>query len=214
MLSDAAPADPLPVIKAWLDEATASGQHNPDALALATVDGRGAPSVRMVLMRGLSLSHGYAVFYTNYQSRKSADLDTTSVAAGVIYWSGQGRQVRVEGRVVRSPAAESDAYFGGRPIGGQINAHVSEQSRPLVDRVQLIRRAEAMRRDLAAQPQPAGLARPEHWGGYRLWFAAVELWQEGGDRFHDRIRYERELMPLKDGTGFSASQWRHQRLQP
>ncbi len=214
MLSDTAPADPLPVIRAWLDDATASGQHNPDALALATVDGSGAPSVRMVLMRGLSLDHGYAVFYTNYLSRKSVDLDTTTVAAGVIYWPGQGRQVRLEGRVVRSPAAESDAYFGQRPIGSRINALVSEQSRPLDDRAQLIRRAEAMRRDLDAQPQPAGVPRPDHWGGYRLWFAAVELWQEGGERFHDRVRYERELVPLENGTGFRAGQWRHQRLQP
>ena len=203
------PHDPLPTVIAWLAEMTALGtRRNPNALALATADASGRPSVRMVLVKEIAPS-GYLVFYTNYGSRKAAELDRASRAAGVLYWEELGRQVRFEGRVVRSPDAESDAYFASRPERSQLNAWASRQSQPLVDTAELERRAEQKARELRGAPVP----RPPNWGGYRLWFEALELWAEGADRFHERLRYTRELAP-DDAFSFGAGQWSWRRLQP
>jgi pyridoxamine 5'-phosphate oxidase len=131
-----APDDPLPLVRQWLDAAAASGQRNPDAMAFATVDASGRPSVRMVLMRGLSVGQGFGVFYTHYGSRKGVELEHNRRGAGVMYWAPLGRQVRLEGPVVRSPESESDAYFATRPWRSQLNAWVSEQS-ALLDEIGL-----------------------------------------------------------------------------
>ncbi len=213
MYFDPVPENPLPVIRTWLDEAASSGLRNHDALALATVSSAGLPSVRMVLMRGLSVAEGYAVFYTNYRSRKAVELEQTGVAAGVMYWPTSGRQIRVEGRIQRSPAAESDEYFARRPAGSRLNAWVSEQSRPLTDRHELDARATRMQSQFEEQQTLHDIPRPGHWGGYRLWFTAVELWLEGGDRFHDRVLYERTLSPIAGGD-FQSGPWQRTRLQP
>ena len=125
-----APEDPVRAAAQWLGEADALGRRNANAMALASVDGEGRPSARMVLLKELA-PLGYAVFYTNYGSRKAGELLSTGRAAAVLYWHELGRQLRFEGRVVRSPAAESDAYFATRPLASQINAWSSEQSRPL-----------------------------------------------------------------------------------
>jgi pyridoxamine 5'-phosphate oxidase len=125
----------------------------------------------------------------------------------VLYWHELGRQVRFEGPVVRSPAAESDAYFASRPVASQINAWSSEQSRPLESPASLEERAAKV----AARGSP--LPRPESWGGFRLWLDAVELWVEGRDRFHERVRYERTL-DAKDAHAFAVGRWSWQRLQP
>jgi pyridoxamine 5'-phosphate oxidase len=213
LLPDPLPADPLPVVAAWLAEAQAEPTRlNPNALALATVDGDGRPSVRMVLLKALSEADGFGVFYTHYGSRKAQALAAHSRAAGVLYWSGLGRQVRFEGPVVRSPAAESDAYFATRPRGSRINAWVSQQSAPLTDPAELERSARRKDAELGGV-DAAHVPRPPFWGGYRLWFDAVELWIEGVDRFHERARYRRTLTPLGD-AGFAGGSWQHQRLQP
>ena len=135
-----------------------------------------------------------------------------------------GRQVRLEGAAVRSPQEESDDYFASRSWRSQLNAWVSEQSQPLADPSELLDRARDKARELRL-PDPISdgenesetgltpLARPPFWGGYRLWFAAVELWMEGSDRFHDRVRYERSLTPL-DAHSFQTGPWTSWRLQP
>jgi pyridoxamine 5'-phosphate oxidase len=202
----------------WLAEATAHARRNPNAMALATVDAAGRPSARMVLLKELAPA-GYAVFYTNYGSRKAGELDATRRAAAVLYWDQLGRQLRFEGAIVRSPVAESDAYFASRAWRSQLNAWSSEQSRPIDDPTELERRALAKARELGVttpgESPPSGrrLARPAFWGGYRLWFDAVELWAEGADRFHERLSYRREL-----GAGlaqeFRPGPWSWQRLQP
>jgi len=215
------PDDPVPLAREWLDEASASGEHrNPNAMALATVDAQGRPSARVVLLKGLSVEFGYAVFYTNYESRKGRELQDNAYAAGVLYWEKPGRQLRFEGPVLRSPQSESDAYFKTREWGSQINAWVSEQSKPLVNSDELQRRAQDKAREFGgpSDEQQSGIAetslpRPPFWGGYRLWFEAVELWVEGADRFHERIRYERSLSP-KDASSFTVTPWRKQQLQP
>ena len=141
------PDDPLPVAMRWLAEATAHARRNPNAMALATVDAAGRPSARMVLLKELAPA-GYAVFYTNYGSRKAAELDATRRAAAVLYWDDLGRQLRFEGAIVRSPIAESDAYFASRAWRSQVNAWSSEQSRPIDDLAELERRAAAKAREL------------------------------------------------------------------
>jgi pyridoxamine 5'-phosphate oxidase len=203
------PEDPLPTVAAWLAQITAGGRvRNPNALALATADAAGRPSVRMVLLKELA-PQGYLVFYTNYGSRKAAELDRTGRAAGMLYWEELGRQVRFEGRVVRSPATESDSYFASRPARSRLSAWASRQSEPLGDIEELERRAAEKERELRGGAIP----RPASWGGYRLWFDALELWAEGADRFHERLRYTRDLAPV-DTSGFRAGPWSWQRLQP
>lgn len=205
------PDDPLPTAKSWLAEAEALGRRNANAIALASTDRTGRPSVRMVLIKDL-VPTGYLVFYTNYGSRKAGELDATGRAAAVIYWHELGRQIRFEGVVVRSPETESDAYFATRPRQSQINAWSSQQSRPLADMSELEHRAARVAAEKgggSASPLP----RPAFWGGYRLWLDALELWVEGAHRFHERVRYERRLTP-KDAHSFAADRWHWQRLQP
>jgi pyridoxamine 5'-phosphate oxidase len=210
-------ADPVPLVASWLADVGASGAlRNPNAMALATVNASGAPSVRMVLLKELA-PEGYGVFYTNYGSRKAAELDYRARAAGMLYWESIGRQVRFEGPVVRSPAEESDAYFASRPVRSQLNAWSSQQSRPLASLADLDAAAESVARQLGiamdAETAERPVPRPVHWGGYRLWFDTVELWAEGVNRFHERVRYRRDLERV-DAFAFRAAAWTWQRLQP
>jgi pyridoxamine 5'-phosphate oxidase len=202
------PEDPVRAASQWLGEAEALGRRNANAMALASVDSSCRPSVRMVLLKELA-PLGYAVFYTNYGSRKGVELLATRRAAGVLYWHELGRQVRFEGPVVRSPDAESDAYFATRPTASQINAWSSEQSRPLSDPAALEERAAKV----ASRVATGQLPRPDSWGGFRLWIESVELWVEGRDRFHERVRYERRL-DARDAYTFETGRWTSQRLQP
>ena len=217
------PGDPLAIVGEWFDEAIRQAvQRHPNAMTLATVDTDSRPSARVVLIKDLSRTEGHATFYTHYESRKSIELDGNPHAAGVLHWDRLGRQVRFEGRVLRCPDDESDAYFATRPTGSQLNAWVSEQSRPLNDMDELERRTTEKAQDLGltaddadgkAAQRAVHIPRPPFWGGYRLWFTAVELWSEGKDRFHERLRYERALTAM-DAYVFSTGPWSHQRLQP
>ena len=202
------PEDPVRATSQWLGEAEALGRRNANAMALASVDLGCRPSVRMVLLKELA-PLGYAVFYTNYGSRKGAELLATRRAAGVLYWHELGRQVRFEGPVVRSPDSESDAYFATRPTASQVNAWSSEQSRPLPDPAVLEERAA----NVASKAAAGQLPRPDSWGGFRLWLESIELWVEGRDRFHERMRYERRL-DARDAYTFETGRWTWQRLQP
>ena len=207
----------------WFDEAIRQAvQRHPNAMTLATVDAESRPSARVVLIKDLSRTEGHATFYSHYESRKGVELDGNSHAAGVLHWDKLGRQIRFEGRVARCLDDENDAYFATRPAGSQLNAWVSKQSWPLENMDDLERRATRKAQDLGlAAEQVNGkfaqrttnIPRPPFWGGYRLWFTAVELWLEGKDRFHERLRYERTLTAM-DASTFTAGSWNHQRLQP
>jgi pyridoxamine 5'-phosphate oxidase len=195
-----APSDPLPLARRWLDEAAAGRSKNPWAMALASVSAGGRPSVRYVLLKALSETGGFIVFYTNYGSRKALELESTRVAAAALYWPETGRQLRLEGVIERSPAAESDAYFATRPRASQLNALASAQSRPAASPEDVGRRIEAEARRFEREP---AIPRPDGWGGYRMLIEALEFWLEGTDRCHERLRYER-----------AAGRWSAVWLQP
>ena len=181
---DRVPASPFPLFREWYDQATQVVRPEPGAMTLATATADGAPSARVVLLRGID-ERGF-VFFTNYDSRKGAELAENPRAALVFYWAPQERQVRVEGRVERVAAAESDAYFRARPFGHRLGALASPQSQVVASREVLEERLQAF-----MQQHPDDVPRPEWWGGYRVVPAAVEFWQGRLNRLHDRLRYRR-----------------------
>jgi pyridoxamine 5'-phosphate oxidase len=192
--------DPDPVVQTprWFDEAVAVGVHQPEAIALATADERGRPSVRYVLLRGLD-GDGWR-FYTNYNSTKAQQLDANPSAAIDLAWVPLGRQVRVEGPVRRTSAEDSDAYWATRPRGSQIAARASHQSRPVDDRAAM----EAGVAEVTAGWEGRDVPRPDCWGGYVLEPERWELWNGRPDRLHDRFEYR------PDGEGG----WTIRRLWP
>ena len=190
-------ADPSEQIRSWLDEAREAGMREPNAMALATADRDGRPSVRMVLLKGLD-SAGIR-FYTNYQSRKGEELTHNPHAALCLWWDRLERQVRVEGRVSKLSRSESERYFHSRPRGSQLGAAASPQSRPIEGRELLERRVMELER---RYPQ-GNLPLPEFWGGYLLTPERIELWQGRESRLHDRFQY------LRGSDG-----WRIERLAP
>jgi pyridoxamine 5'-phosphate oxidase len=151
---------------------------------------------------------GYVVFFTNYDSRKGAELAANPRAAAVLHWDALGRQVRLEGPIERSPPAESDEYFASRALDSRIGAWASLQSQPLDSRTTLLKRVAAEAARFGTK-----VPRPPHWGGYRLWPEVLELWIEGSFRVHDRARWNRELEPAGD-VGFEPGPWQATRIYP
>ena len=189
--------DPHVQFDRWFADAVSAGVRHPEQMALATATREGAPSVRMVLLKGYD-ARGF-VFYTNRTSRKAVELDENPRAAVTLFWDSQERQVRIEGTVVRVEDDESAAYFRTRPRGSQISAWASPQSEALASRAELEQRAAAIEARFAGTEVPL----PPFWGGYRIVAAAIEFWQGRPDRLHDRVRYE-----LDDGG------WARERLGP
>jgi pyridoxamine 5'-phosphate oxidase len=195
-VTDAA-GDPLALFERWFEDARAAGAPQPEEMALATAAPDGAPSVRMVLMKGFD-DRGFT-FFTNYASRKGEELARNPHAALLFHWPALGRQVRVEGPVSRVERAESEAYARSRPRESQLSALASPQSRVVPGRDWLERRVEELDREHAGAELPVH----EDWGGFRVEPAAWEFWEHRDNRLHDRQRYER------DGDG-----WRVERLAP
>jgi pyridoxamine 5'-phosphate oxidase len=188
-------ADPIELFREWFELAEREVPLA-EAMTLATVDDRGVPDARMVLLKGFG-PDGFR-FFTNYDSSKGVELAANPRAALVIYWRELDRQVRIRGAVERLPSEDSDAYFTSRPRDSRIAASISPQSRP-IERDQLDRRYEELERELAgAEPD-----RPETWGGYLVRPEAIEFWQGRDNRMHDRFLYTRQ-----------GESWRIERLAP
>jgi len=190
--------DPLAEFRRWYRLAEESGVSQPDAMTLATATGDGAPSARMVLLKGVD-DQGF-VFFTNYESRKARELAENPRAALVLYWVSLRRQVRVTGRVEALSAEESEAYFRTRPYGSRLAAWASRQSNVIPDRSVL----EDEYRRLEAEYADEDVPLPPFWGGYRVTPDTVEFWMGRENRLHDRLRYRRG-----DGGG-----WVIERLSP
>jgi pyridoxamine 5'-phosphate oxidase len=190
-------ADPLAIVRAWIDEAAATGVEEPTAAALATADAAGGPSLRFVLLRGID-ERG-ARFFTNYESRKASELEANPRAALALYWHSLHRQVRLEGPVQRLAPEESDAYFASRARESRIGAWASRQSRELDSREQLDAQVAEVEERFAGAEVP----RPDFWGGYLLAPEVVELWIGRANRLHDREQWRRT------GDG-----WTMRRLSP
>jgi pyridoxamine 5'-phosphate oxidase len=190
--------DPLKLFQRWLNEAIAAGIHLAEAMTLATATPEGKPSARLVLLKQAD-EDGF-VFYTNYKSMKARELDTNPQAALVFYWPQLERQVRVDGTVEQTSAAESDAYFKTRPRESQIGALASPQSEVVASREVLQQRVD----ELEKLYEGREVDRPADWGGYRLRAERIEFWKGRPGRLHDRLLYERQA----DGG------WSIERLAP
>ena len=190
--------DPFAQFARWFDEAKAAVKELPECMMLATSSHEGEVSVRAVLLKSFD-ERGF-VFFTNYNSRKSAQMHDNPRAALAFWWPSLERQVRIEGAVVRTTEEESDAYFATRPRGSQLGAWASEQSKVIAGRGDLDQRFEEL-----SKCYPEGtIPRPPHWGGYRVIPILFEFWQGRPDRLHDRFCYR-----LRE-----ASDWIIERLSP
>lgn len=220
-LPDPLPTSPFPIFEDWLAEAKARGDApNPDAMCLSTVDADGQASSRMVLCKQIMAGDGAVVFYTNYDSRKARELAGNPRCALLLHWDTLGRQVRLEGRVTKAPAAMSDAYFATRSWESRLGAHASDQSQPIGSRAELVEKVmeKALELDLDLSKiidgdgQGLVIPRPANWGGYIVWASGAELWCDGAGRVHERARWDREL--TETDSGYSGGPWRVSRLQP
>ena len=196
LLEAAADPDPVRQFERWFQDALQAQLPLPNATTLATVAASGAPSARVVLLKGID--RGGFVFYTSYRSRKARELESGAGACLVFQWSELERQVRVDGAIERVSAAESDAYFATRPLGARLAAWASPQSERVADRSVLEKLFFEKKQQYGENPP-----RPPHWGGYRVIPREIEFWQGRADRLHDRLLYRE-----------TAGVWGIERLAP
>jgi pyridoxamine 5'-phosphate oxidase len=187
---DPLPSNPAHIVKQWLDEAFAERvQASPHAVALATVDADGRPSVRMVLCNEIDPDAAAFTMYTNLESRKSRAIRQEPRCAIVFHWPS--RQARIEGRADLTPADRADAYFATRPLEARLGAWASAQSEPIDSRAEILRKLESVKERFGATREEDAVPRPPHWGGLTLVADSIELWVSREGRIHDRAVWQR-----------------------
>jgi pyridoxamine 5'-phosphate oxidase len=191
------PNNPYPLFEQWFESAVRAGLKLPNAMTLATATKNGKPAARIVLLKDVGPKG--ICFYTNYRSRKGSELHQNPRATLLFYWTQLDLQVRIDGRVKKVSARESDAYFATRPRESQIGAHASQQSRPMADQSELFAEFGRLSRKFEGKEVP----RPKHWGGYRLAPVSFEFWKGRDFRLHDRLVYTK-----------SGGRWRKTLLFP
>lgn len=190
--------DPLDLYFSWFEEAKARELRDPNAVALSTVDSRGMPSVRMVLIQ--YVDKGGFVFYTNLHSQKGRDILENNAVALCYYWKSLNRQIRIQGTAQQVPDEEAEHYFETRPVGAQLGAWASQQSQPLKNRKEL----ESRISEFALKYDDGPVPRPKHWSGFRIRPFRIEFWRDRPFRLHDRYVYNR----------VKADKWEVTRLYP
>ncbi len=190
--------NPIAQFSKWWDEATASDITEINAMTLATVSPEGKPEARIVLLKGFD-EKGF-IFFTNYDSAKGKEMAANPYAALVFFWKELERQVRVEGKVEKVSAEESDAYFNSRPIGSRVGAWASPQSQVIKSRTEIEEKWKINQEKFSGSKIP----RPSFWGGYRVKPTSIEFWQGRSSRLHDRLRYRQN----------EAKNWLLERLAP
>ena len=178
--------DPLELFKSWMSEAEKKEIRDPTASSLATANSAGQPNVRMVLLKGLS-SEGF-VFYTNLNSSKSRDLKENPKAAMCFHWKSFNRQIRILGNVTQVDDKEADLYFNSRPYESRINAWASDQSNPMNERSELLKKIEDFKNKYKNEKN---VPRPLYWSGWRLKPSSIEFWLHRDNRNHERLRYNK-----------------------
>ncbi len=201
LLEENSPAEPFTLFSIWLEQAVETEQppNEANAMLLSTVGSNGQPHARIMLLKGLD-AQGF-VFFSNYQSDKGLEITINPRAALTFFWPGLERQVRIEGRIEKVSANESDEYYAVRPLGSRLGAWASPQSRPISDRGVLDESVQQIQERFAGNENPP---RPPHWGGYRLLPQRIEFWQGRPSRLHDRLDYRLQ----EDGS------WSRTRLAP
>ena len=177
--------DPFEIARSWLTDAEQSEPNDPNAVALATVDGEGLPNVRMVLLK--DIEKGSFVFYTNYEGVKAQELDAAGKAAFVFHWKSLRRQIRVRGLVTKEDGPQADAYYNSRSLKSRLGAWASDQSKVLSSRATLMAKVAKVTAEKGTNPP-----RPPFWGGYRVTPVEIEFWADGAFRLHDRFRWSRK----------------------
>lgn len=190
--------DPFIIARSWLSEAERSEPNDPNAIALASVDGTGMPNVRMVLLK--EIEDDAFVFYTNYESKKGEEITQSGNAAFVMHWKSLRRQIRVRGTITREDGEKADDYYLSRSLKSRLGAWASQQSQPLSSRSALV--AEVAKITAKHGPNPK---RPPFWGGFRINPTEIEFWADGAFRLHDRFRW------VKNNTDQT---WEIERLNP
>lgn len=189
---------PFEIARQWLAEAEQTEANDPNAIALATVDAQGMPNARMVLLK--DIEEGSFVFYTNYGSAKSQEIEATGTAAFVMHWKTLRRQIRVRGHVTREDGPQADAYYKSRSLKSRLGAWASDQSKPLKSRTALMAEVAKVTAQKGSDPE-----RPPFWGGWRITPVEIEFWADGAFRLHDRFVWRRQS---------EGESWQISRLNP